>query len=66
MTSPPLLITAIDTVGAGDAFVGAFAAGSTAAATLPVASPMLGAGALSCLVPGAQPSLPLKRRSTNG
>lgn len=56
-----LLITPIDTVGAGDAFVGAFAAaidsGGDLARGLAYGSV---AGALSCLVPGAQPSLPLK------
>ena len=56
-----LLITPIDTVGAGDAFVGAFAAaidsGGDIARGLAYGSV---AGALSCLVPGAQPSLPVK------
>jgi ribokinase len=56
-----LLITPVDTVGAGDAFVGAFAAavdaGNDLARGLAYGSV---AGALSCLVPGAQPSLPLK------
>ena len=56
-----LLITPIDTVGAGDAFVGAFAAaidsGGDLSRGLAYGSV---AGALSCLVPGAQPSLPLK------
>jgi ribokinase len=56
-----LLITPIDTVGAGDAFVGAFAAaidsGGDLARGLAYGSV---AGALSCLTPGAQPSLPMK------
>jgi len=56
-----LLITPIDTVGAGDAFVGAFAAavdsGGDLARGLAYGSV---AGALACLVPGAQPSLPMK------
>jgi ribokinase len=56
-----LLITPIDTVGAGDAFVGAFAAaidsGGDLARGLAYGSV---AGALACLIPGAQPSLPMK------
>jgi ribokinase len=56
-----LLITPVDTVGAGDAFVGAFAAavdsGGDLARGLAYGSV---AGALACLVPGAQPSLPMK------
>jgi ribokinase len=56
-----LLITPVDTVGAGDAFVGAFAAaidsGGDLARGLAYGSV---AGALACLTPGAQPSLPMK------
>ena len=56
-----LLITPVDTVGAGDAFVGAFAAaidsGGDLARGLAYGSV---AGALACLVPGAQPSLPMR------
>jgi len=56
-----LLITPVDTVGAGDAFVGAFAAaldsGGDLSRGLAYGSV---AGALACLVPGAQPSLPMK------
>ncbi|HVO03800.1 MAG TPA: ribokinase [Candidatus Cybelea sp.] len=56
-----LLITPIDTVGAGDAFVGAFAAaidsGGDLSRGLAYGSV---AGALACLTPGAQPSLPTK------
>ncbi|MES1151917.1 MAG: PfkB family carbohydrate kinase, partial [Dongia sp.] len=56
-----MLITPVDTVGAGDAFVGAFAAaidsGGDLARGLAYGSV---AGALACLTPGAQPSLPTK------
>jgi ribokinase len=56
-----LLITPVDTVGAGDAFVGAFAAaidsGGDLARGLAYGAV---AGALACLTPGAQPSLPSK------
>src|ERR1700761_1352099 len=56
-----MLITPVDTVGAGDAFVGAFAAaldsGGDLSRGLAYGSV---AGALACLVPGAQPSLSLK------
>ncbi len=55
-----LKIQPIDTVGAGDSFVGGFAAaldrGKTLAEALRYASV---GGALACLHPGAQPSLPL-------
>jgi ribokinase len=56
-----LLITPVDTVGAGDAFVGAFAAAIDSGGDLPrgLAYGSV-AGALACLTPGAQPSLPLK------
>jgi ribokinase len=56
-----MLITPVDTVGAGDAFVGAFAAaidsGGDLSRGLAYGSV---AGALACLTPGAQPSLPTK------
>ena len=56
-----MLITPVDTVGAGDAFVGALAAaidgGGDLARGLAYGSV---AGALACLTPGAQPSLPMK------
>lgn len=54
-----LPITPVDTVGAGDAFVGAFAATIDAGGTLPAALHRAAvAGGLACLTPGAQPSLP--------
>ena len=56
-----LAVKPVDTTGAGDAFVGAFAAaldqGNDLAAALRWGST---AGALACLVAGAQPSLPLR------
>jgi ribokinase len=56
-----LLITPVDTVGAGDAFVGAFAAAIDSGGDLTrgLAYGSV-AGALACLTPGAQPSLPMK------
>ncbi len=52
-------ITPVDTVGAGDAFVGVFAASIDAGAALPEALHRASvAGGLACLVRGAQPSLP--------
>jgi ribokinase len=54
-----LAIKAVDTTGAGDAFVGAFAAALDEGADLPTALRWGStAGALACLAPGAQPSLP--------
>jgi ribokinase len=54
-----LPITPVDTVGAGDAFVGVFAAAMDAGAPLPDALHRASvAGGLACLVRGAQPSLP--------
>ena len=56
-----LAIKPVDTTGAGDAFVGAFAAALDEGADLPTALRWGSvAGALACLVPGAQPSLPLR------
>jgi ribokinase len=61
LTAGVLPITPIDTVAAGDAFVGGFAAeidrGGDLAAALAYGSV---AGGLACLAPGAQPSLPMK------
>ena len=54
-----IAIKPVDTTGAGDAFVGAFAAALDEGADLPTALRWGStAGALACLVPGAQPSLP--------
>lgn len=56
-----LPIIPLDTVGAGDAFVGAFAAAMDAGTSLPVALHRASvAGSLACTVRGAQPSLPTK------
>jgi ribokinase len=54
-----LPVTPVDTVGAGDAFVGTFAATIDAGGELPAALRRAAvAGGLACLTPGAQPSLP--------
>ncbi|MSP81403.1 MAG: ribokinase [Alphaproteobacteria bacterium] len=54
-----LPITPVDTTGAGDAFVGAFAAALDAGGDLGSALRRGSvAGGLACLTPGAQPSLP--------
>jgi ribokinase len=56
-----LPITPVDSTGAGDAFVGVLAAALDAGAALPAALRRASvAGALTCLVAGAQPSLPLR------
>lgn len=56
-----LPIVPVDTVGAGDAFVGALAAAIDAGASLPQALQRASvAGSLACTVRGAQPSLPMK------
>jgi ribokinase len=58
---PAMRITPVDTVGAGDTFCGALAAGLEAG--LPMGDAMKRAavaGALACLKPGAQPSIPTK------
>ncbi|HVM84549.1 MAG TPA: ribokinase [Candidatus Binatia bacterium] len=56
-----LKITPVDTVGAGDAFVGALAAAIDCDRDLGQGLAYGSvAGALACLVPGAQPSLPTK------
>jgi ribokinase len=61
LTAGVLPITPIDTVAAGDAFVGGFAAavdrGGDLATALAYGSV---AGGLACLAPGAQPALPMK------
>jgi ribokinase len=57
-----LEITPVDTVGAGDTFCGYLAAGLAAGLALDEAlRRAAAAGALACLKPGAQPSIPLKR-----
>jgi ribokinase len=56
-----LPITPVDSTAAGDAFVGALAASLDNGAELPAALRRASvAGALACLVAGAQPSLPLR------
>ncbi|MBM3559600.1 MAG: ribokinase, partial [Alphaproteobacteria bacterium] len=58
-TLPALPVRPVDTTGAGDAFVGTFAAGLAMGADLPTALRRAGvAGALACTVAGAQTSLP--------
>jgi ribokinase len=55
-----LPIRPVDTVGAGDSFVGGFAAATDRGYTLSEALRYASVGgALACLKPGAQPSLPL-------
>ncbi|MBX6323296.1 MAG: ribokinase, partial [Rhodospirillaceae bacterium] len=54
-----LPIDPVDTTGAGDAFVGVFAAAMAEGADLPASLRRASVAAgLACLVPGAQPSLP--------
>ena len=54
-------VKAVDTTGAGDAFVGAFAAALDEGNDLPTALRWAStAGALACLTVGAQPSLPVR------
>ena len=56
---PGFPVDAVDTTGAGDAFVGAFAAALDAGLRLEIAVRQgCAAGALACLKQGAQPSLP--------
>jgi ribokinase len=56
-----LPITPVDSTAAGDAFVGTLAAALDAGAALPAALRRASvAGALACLVAGAQPSLPTR------
>lgn len=55
-----LPVTALDTVGAGDAYVGVLAAALDRGLDLPGAMHRASvAGALACLTPGAQPAMPL-------
>jgi ribokinase len=57
---PALKVTPVDTVGAGDTFVGYLAAGLDAGLGLEVAMKRAAAAAsLACLKPGAQPSIPM-------
>lgn len=56
---PAIAITPLDTVGAGDTFVGYLAASLAEGATLDAALRRAAvAGGLACLKPGAQPSIP--------
>jgi ribokinase len=58
-TAKALPVTAVDTVGAGDCFVGVLAAALDAGAALDAAlRRACVAGSLACTKPGAQPSLP--------
>lgn len=60
LTIPALPIKPIDTVGAGDTFVGYLAAGLDAGLDLDTAlRRAAAAGSLACLKPGAQPAIPL-------
>jgi len=59
--APALPVAPVDTVGAGDAFVGYFAAGLHEGMSLDAAlARASAAGSLACLAPGAQPSIPEK------
>ena len=61
LTVPALAISPVDTVGAGDAFTGAFTAALDLGETFPVALRWGNvAGGLACLETGAQSSLPTK------
>ncbi|HEY4161582.1 MAG TPA: PfkB family carbohydrate kinase, partial [Dongiaceae bacterium] len=61
LTAGVLPITPIDTVAAGDAFVGGFAASVDRRGDLQAALAYGSvAGGLACLCPGAQPALPMK------
>lgn len=56
---PAMKIVPVDTVGAGDTFVGYFAAALTAGLSLePAVRRAVVASALACLKPGAQPAIP--------
>ncbi|WP_193337590.1 ribokinase [Devosia beringensis] len=60
LTIPALPIKPIDTVGAGDTFVGYLAAGLDAGLDLETAlRRAAAAGSLACLKPGAQPAIPM-------
>jgi ribokinase len=59
LSVPALKVTPVDTVGAGDTFVGYLAAGLDAALPLETAMRRAAAAAsLACLKPGAQPAIP--------
>jgi ribokinase len=59
---PSLKIKPVDTVGAGDTFCGYLAQGLDAGMEFATAVRRAAvAGALACLKPGAQPSIPLAR-----
>ena len=59
--APGFPVTPVDTTGAGDAFVGAFAAALDAGRSLMEAVRLgCAAGSLACLKEGAQPSLPTR------
>ncbi|TKD46840.1 MAG: ribokinase [Mesorhizobium sp.] len=59
---PALMITPVDTVGAGDTFCGYFAAGLSSGLPLDQAlTRAAAAGSLACLKPGAQPAIPLAK-----
>ena len=59
LTVPALAISPADTVGAGDAFTGAFAAALDRGETFQVALRWGNvAGGLACIEPGAQSSMP--------
>ncbi len=56
---PALKVTPVDTVGAGDTFVGYLAAGLEAGLDLEAAMRRAAvAASLACLRPGAQPAIP--------
>jgi sugar/nucleoside kinase (ribokinase family) len=62
---PSLKIKPVDTVGAGDTFCGYLAQGLDAGMEFATAVRRAAvAGALACLKPGAQPSIPLSEMST--
>ena len=61
--APALAIKPVDTTGAGDCFVGVFAAGLDASLSFDAAlSRAAVAGSLACTVVGAMPSFPTKDR----
>jgi ribokinase len=59
IAAPAPQVTVVDTTGAGDTFVGAFAAGLGRGLSIELAMRRgLAAGSLACTKPGAQPSMP--------